>query len=179
MSGFVTTTSTVATARAPVTAVIVVALITARLVVSAPVSPVVATPPIDTVAPLTKLVPVIVTRVPPAVLPELGTIEETVGEVAANVKPSVSVSGVSPGFVTMTSTSAAARAGVVAVMVVMLTLTTLVAATPPIETVAPLTKLVPEMVTAVPPPTSPVAGTMPVIPTRPRGRPVCQRWCPP
>jgi hypothetical protein len=51
--------------------VIVVALATLTLVAAAP--------PILTVAPETKFVPEIVTDVPPAVLPELGVIEEIVG----------------------------------------------------------------------------------------------------
>ena len=42
-------------------------------------TPVAAVPPIFTVAPLTKFVPVIVTAVPPAVVPELGLILLTVG----------------------------------------------------------------------------------------------------
>lgn len=43
------------------------------------VTPVAAAPPIVTVAPAAKFVPVMVTRVPPAVGPLLGEIEDTVG----------------------------------------------------------------------------------------------------
>jgi len=43
------------------------------------VTPVAAVPPKATVAPETKLVPVMVTLVPPVVGPEVGEIEETVG----------------------------------------------------------------------------------------------------
>jgi hypothetical protein len=42
-------------------------------------TPVVELPPIVTVAPLTKFVPVMLTLVPPAVGPELGEIAVTVG----------------------------------------------------------------------------------------------------
>jgi hypothetical protein len=57
-------------ACAPVTATIVVALITLICVH--------ATPPIVTVAPVAKPVPVIVTGVAPATLPEAGAIADTV-----------------------------------------------------------------------------------------------------
>ena len=54
-----------------VVAVIVVELVT--------LTPVAALPPMVTVAPLTKFVPVMVTLVPPAIGPELGDIAVTVG----------------------------------------------------------------------------------------------------
>lgn len=63
-----------------------------------------------------------------------------------------------PGFVTVTVTAPAACAGVVAVMLVLLTTTTLVAAVPPNVTVAPAAKLVPVIVTAVPPAVDPLVG---------------------
>src|SRR5207253_6117458 len=62
------------------------------------------------------------------------------------------------GFVTATVTAPAACAGVVAVICVGLTTATPVAAVPPNVSVAPLTKFVPAMVTAVPPPTGPLFG---------------------
>ena len=69
----VTTTFTAPAACAGVVAVIDVLLPT--------LTPVAAVPPIVTVAPDTKLVPVIVTGVPPAVVPDVGEIELTVGAV--------------------------------------------------------------------------------------------------
>src|SRR5262249_41081923 len=63
-----------------------------------------------------------------------------------------------PGLVTDTVTAPAAPAGVVAVICVPLTTTTFVAAAPANVTVAPLTKFVPVMVTAVPPAAGPLLG---------------------
>ena len=63
-------------------------------------------------------------------------------------------------LVTTTFTAPVAWAPVTAVMVVELTTTTLVAATPPTVTVAPLWKLLPVMVTAVPPAVVPLLGLM-------------------
>src|SRR5262245_21931965 len=85
-------------------------------------------------------------------------------EPAANTgayrNPLVSVAACASGFVTTTLTAPAACAPVVQVIVVALTTTTDVAATPPIATVAPETKLVPVRVTAVPPPIAPCAGAI-------------------
>ena len=67
----VTTTLTAPAAWAAVVAVIVVLLTT--------VTPVAAVPPRLTVAPPRKPVPVMLTAVPPAVVPEVGEIEVTVG----------------------------------------------------------------------------------------------------
>jgi hypothetical protein len=61
-------------------------------------------------------------------------------------------------LVTVTVTAPALPAGVVAVIDVALTTTTLLAAALPNVTVAPATKLVPVMVTAVPPPVDPLFG---------------------
>jgi hypothetical protein len=63
-----------------------------------------------------------------------------------------------PLTVTVTVTAPALPAGVVAVMDVGLTTTTLVAAVLPNITVAPEAKLVPVIVTAVPPPVDPLLG---------------------
>ena len=62
------------------------------------------------------------------------------------------------GLVTTRSTAPAAWAGAVAMIDVLLTAVTPVAAVPPRLTVAPETKLVPVMVTAVPPAIGPLAG---------------------
>src|SRR6267378_1306854 len=103
------------------------------------VTPVALVPPIVTVAPLTKLVPVIVTLVPPAVGPEVGAIPLTVGG-ATKVKQPTQLPLCVSGLVTVTVAVPAAWAGVDAVIVVAFTTTTDVAAVPPIETVAPDTK---------------------------------------
>jgi hypothetical protein len=63
-----------------------------------------------------------------------------------------------PFTVTVTVAAPAVPAGVVAVMLVPLTTTTLVAAALPKVTVAPEAKLVPVMVTAVPPEVDPLFG---------------------
>ena len=63
-----------------------------------------------------------------------------------------------PFKVTVTVTAPAVPAGVVAVIDVLLTTTTLVAAILPNVTVAPVAKLVPVMVTDVPPATTPLFG---------------------
>jgi hypothetical protein len=76
----------------------------------------------------------------------------------AYVKPLANVPNWVSGFVTTTSTAPAACAGVVAVIVVAFTTTTLVAVVPPNVTVAPFTKCVPAMVTAVPPAAGPLDG---------------------
>ena len=65
-------------------------------------------------------------------------------------------------LVTTTLTAPAACAGVVAVIEVLPTTTTLVAAVPPTETVAPERKPVPVIETAVPPAVVPEVGEMPV-----------------
>ena len=62
------------------------------------------------------------------------------------------------GFVTFTSAAPAACTGAVAVMLVLPDTTTAVAAVLPIDTVAPLTKLVPAIVITVPPAVGPDAG---------------------
>src|SRR6266853_5213533 len=78
------------------------------------------------------------------------------------VKLAGSVPTCASGLVTTTSTTLAACAPVVAVIVVALTTATPVAAAPPSATVAPVTKFVPVIVTAVPPAGGPVAGAIPV-----------------
>jgi hypothetical protein len=63
-----------------------------------------------------------------------------------------------PLTVTVTVTAPAVPAGVVAVIEVLFTTTMLVAAAAPNVTVAPAAKLVPVIVTAVPPDVAPVFG---------------------
>jgi hypothetical protein len=63
-----------------------------------------------------------------------------------------------PELITVTVTAPALAAGVVAVMVVLFTTTTFVAAVLPNVTVAPEAKLVPVIVTAVPPAIGPLFG---------------------
>jgi hypothetical protein len=63
-----------------------------------------------------------------------------------------------PLTVTVTVTAPEDPAGVLAVMVVLLTTVTFVAGVPPNVTVAPDPKLVPVMVTAVPPAVDPLFG---------------------
>ena len=67
-----------------------------------------------------------------------------------------------PLTVTVTVTAPALPDGVVAVIEVLFTTTTLVAADVPNVTVAPVEKLVPVIVTAVPPAVGPLVGDIPV-----------------
>lgn len=113
--------------------------------------------PNDTVAPATKPVPVMVTAVVPAAGPLAGDREVIVGtceNVAALLVP--------PDVVTVTLT-APAPAGEVTVISVADTTVTLVPALPPNDTVAPGTKPVPVMVTAVAPAAGPLVGESMVI----------------
>ena len=148
-SGFVTTTLTNPAAPAAVVPVMVVALI---------VKTVSADPPNDTVAPVWKPLPAIVTAVPPRVEPLVGVIELTVGA-ATYVKQAVHVPVCASGFVTVTLTAPAARAVVVPVMLVPVTLET-VTGEPPSEAVAPVWNPVPVMVTDVPPTAGPLVGAI-------------------
>jgi hypothetical protein len=81
---------------------------------------------------------------------------------SAYVNPLASVPLWVSGLVTTTLTAPAAWAGVVAVREVLLTTVTPVAAVPPKLTVAPVAKLVPVIVTAVPPAVGPLVGATPV-----------------
>ena len=106
-------------------------------------------------APATKLVPVIVTGVPPAVGPEEGLTLLTVG-VGVNVYWSAAVLAlVPPGVVTVTSTVPAVPAGAVAVILVALLTVTFAALVGPNLTAAAPVKLVPVIVTVVPPAVGP------------------------
>src|SRR5260370_39918864 len=99
-----------------------------------------------------KLAPVIVTAVPPAILPLLGEHVLTVGaDVALYVYTPVPVPLCPSGLVTITFTAPPACTGVTHVSVVELTHTTEVAATPPkVTLVGVATKFVPVIVTVVP-----------------------------
>jgi hypothetical protein len=114
-------------------------------------------PPIVTeVAPI-KSVPLMVILVPPVIGPVGGATLVTVG-MATYVYLFVPLVLVPLGVVTITSTSPAAWAGVIAVIDVPLTTETPVAAVPPMVTeVAPI-KSVPVIVTAVPPAIGPFGG---------------------
>jgi hypothetical protein len=149
----VTVTVTAPAAFAGAVAVICVLLTTTTFVAAAV--------PNVTVAPDAKFVPVIVTDVPPAAGPLLGDTPLTVGAmIYVNALAKLPLCG--PGFVTVTVTAPALPAGVVAVICVLLVMTTLVAAAVPNVTVAPDTKFVPVIVTAVPPLVEPVFGETPV-----------------
>jgi hypothetical protein len=145
----VTVTVTAPTVPAGVVAVIVVLFTTATFVA--------AVEPNVTVAPETKFVPVIVTDVPPEFDPLFGLTPVTVGA-GAKVNPLARLPLNPPELVTVTVTAPAVPAGVVAVIEVLLTTVTFVAAAEPNATVSPETKLVPVIVTAVPPASAPPFG---------------------
>src|SRR5215469_6731920 len=138
---------------AGVTAVIVVLFTTTTLVADAL--------PKVTVAPETKFVPVMVTAVPPDVVPVLGLTLVTVG-IATYVNPFARLP-FCPLTVTVTETAPAVPAGVVAEIVVLFTTDILVAAADPNVTDAPVAKFVPVIVTAVPPTVEPLFGLTLVI----------------
>ena len=152
----VTNTLAVPAAPAGVVAVIDVALTT--------VTEVAATPPIVTTVASVKFVPVMVTLVPPRVVPLVGDTAVTVGAGGGGVTKvnSVFAAFVPLGVVTRTLAVPAAPAGVVAVMLVALTTETPVAATPPMVTAVAPVKFVPEIVTLVPPKVVPVPGAIAV-----------------
>ena len=151
----VTVTLTTPAALAGEVTVILVAEFTVKAVV-----PVV--PNVTAVAPVNH-VPVIVTRVPPDVVPFAGEMKLTVGSGMAYVNwLAAEFALVPPGVVTLTSTIPAALAGEVAVILVALTMIKDVApVVPNVTFVAPINP-VPVTVTTVPPVTGPPAGEMPV-----------------
>ena len=154
--GVVTVTLTTPAALAGEVAVILVALTTVK-----GVAPVV--PNVTAVAPVNH-VPVIVTTVPPDVVPYVGEIPVTVGSGTAYVNwLAAEFALVPPGVVTVTSTTPAALAGEVAVILVALTTVKVVA--PMVQNVTFVTPVnpVPVIVTTVPPLTGPLAGDKPVI----------------
>jgi hypothetical protein len=146
--GIVTVTSTAPDPAGEV-AVIDVALSTVYVLAGVP-------PKLTAVAPV-KLVPAIVTEVPPAAGPEDGLTRVTVGGATYVYWSLVLVALVPPGVVTVMSTVPAAPAGAVAEIWLDL-LTTNVAAVPPkLTPVAPV-KPVPLIVTVVPPVVGPDVG---------------------
>jgi hypothetical protein len=145
----VTVTVTAPALPTGVVAVIVVLFTTATFVA--------AVLPNVTVAPAKKFVPVIVTAVPPAVGPLFGLTLLTVGgAIYVNALAKLPLSPLL--LVTVTVTTPALPAGVVAVIVVLFTTTTFVAAVLPNVTVAPVAKFVPAIVTAVLPVSAPLFG---------------------
>jgi len=153
----VTSTLAVPAEPAGVVAVIEVALTTVTLVAAAP-------PMVTPVAPV-KLVPVIVTFVPPNVEPELGLIPLTVGRgTAVKVKWSaVTAALVPPGAVTFTSTVPAEWVGLTIVSVEPFTTFMPVPDVPPNVTAVAPVKPVPLIVTEVPPAADPLVGDTLVI----------------
>ena len=145
----VTTTSFAPTVPAGVFAVIEVAVATILVA---------AVTPIFTVAPV-KFVPVMVMEVPAASGPDVGDTLAIVG--SATYVNALTLVAVPPTVVTATLCAPAVPAGVFAVIEVAVA-TTLVAATPPIFTVAPI-KLVPVIVIDVPPAIGPEIGETVVI----------------
>jgi hypothetical protein len=106
---------------------------------------------------LLRLVPVIVTLVPPASGPALGLTPVTVGA-ATYVNWSLDeVAEVPPGVVTVTSTVPALSAGEVAVMEPATSFVTLAVVVPNLTAVAP-PRLEPVIVTLVPPAVGPELG---------------------
>ena len=150
-SRFMTTTLTWPGVLNEVVAVIVVALTTITFVAAAP--------PTKTEAGAVKPVPRIVTDVPPTAGPVAGVVEVTVSPCGAlYVNPFDSVAVWLSGLVTTMSAAPSPCAPVLAVIVAEFTTTTNPAVTPPIVTVAPLTKPVPVSVTLSPPLAVPDAG---------------------
>jgi hypothetical protein len=120
-----------------------------------------AVPPNVTADVSVKLVPVIVTVVPPAVDPLTGDTESIVG-VPTYVKPLVSVAE-PPGVVKTTFTAPAACAGATTVTEVALTLVKVVPAEPSKVTAVVPVRFVPVIVTVVPPAVGPLEGEIPAI----------------
>jgi hypothetical protein len=146
--GIVTVTST-APVPAGEVAVIDVALLTVKLLAAVP-------PKLTAVAPV-KVVPAIVTDVPPAAGPEEGLTRVTVGGVTYVYWSLVLVALVPPGVVTVMSMVPAAPAGAVAEIWLELFTKNVAAVPPKLTPVAPV-KPVPLIVTVVPPVVGPDVG---------------------
>jgi hypothetical protein len=130
-------------------AVIDVALVTVNVLAAVP-------PKLTAVAPV-KLVPAIVTEVPPAAGPEDGLTRVTVGGVTYVYRSLVLVALVPPGVVTVMSTVPAAPGGAVAEIWVELFTENVAAVPPKLTPVAPV-KPVPLIVTVVEPVVGPDVG---------------------
>jgi hypothetical protein len=153
-AGVVTVTPT-APVPEGLSAVIVVSLTTVTFVAA-------VVPKSTAVAPV-KLVPVIVTRVPPAAGPLVGLSPVTAGAAATVYVNSsaAETADVPAGLVTVRFTTPV-PAGLSAVIVVSLTTSRFVAADVPKSTVVAPVKLVPVIVTGVPPASEPLVGFRPV-----------------
>jgi len=155
--GVVTVTFTIPALSAAEVAVIAVEELTVKLVA-------LVEPNLTAVTPL-KLVPVMVTTVPPATGPLVGLTFVTVGAGPGGtyVNPSAElVELVPPGVVTVTCTVPAASGGDVAVIAVAeLTVKLVAFVEPNLTAVAPV-KFVPVIVTEVPPASRPAFGLTPV-----------------
>ena len=113
-------------------------------------------PNVTAVAPL-KLVPVIVTDVPPVAGPEVGDIDVTVGTATYVNWSAAEVADVPPGVVTVTSTVPVPAGDVAVIWVGELTVKPVAGVAPKLTAVAAV-KLVPVMVTLVPPVVGPAVG---------------------
>ena len=151
-SAVVTLIPCVPAGRAGATAVICVADTTVKLT---------ATPPKWTAVAPVKLVPVMVTLVPPRAEPELGLIDVMVGAVAVN-RSALEAALEPSAVVTLIPCVPAGRAGATAVICVADTTVKLTATPPKWTAVAPV-KLVPVMVTLVPPRAEPELGLIDVM----------------
>ena len=148
--GVVTVTSTLPADSAGLVAAIWVALFTVKLVAA-------VVPKSTAVAPV-RLVPVTVTLVPPAEVPVVGLTAVTVGATTKVKSSAEDLAETPPGVVTVTSTVAAATAGLVTVIwVALFTVTPVPAVVPKSTAVAPV-KAVPVTVTLVPPAVGPELG---------------------
>ncbi len=116
-------------------------------------------PNLTAVAP-DRFVPAIVTDVPPAVGPELGLIPVTAGATIYVYSSADDVAEVPPAVTTVTST-VPVPAGLVATICVAVSLVIVAVTLPNCTAVAPA-KLVPLIVTAVPPVAGPEVGLIPV-----------------
>jgi hypothetical protein len=118
--------------------------------------------PNSTLVALVRFAPVMVTCVPPAVVPDVGLMPVTVGLGARNVNTAAApVALVPSGVVTVTSTGPADCAGAVAVIDVS-ELTVKAAAVEPKSTLVAPVKSIPVIVTVVPPVANPERGVIPV-----------------
>ena len=107
----------------------------------------------------TKLVPVMVTDVPPTEGPELGLTAVTVGGVTTNVNQSAGAlsADVPSGVVTVTSTVPVAAGATAVIWLALFTVKLCAGAVPKLTAVVPV-KLIPEIVTEVPPWVDPELG---------------------
>ena len=152
--GAVTVTSTAPTEPAGAVAVIVVALVTLNEDAGLP-------PMVTEVAPV-KLVPVMVSEVPPTIGPAVGEIPVIVGNAAKVYWSADDFADVPPRVVMVMSTDPAEQPGAVAVIeLALLTVYKVAAVVPNFTVVAPL-MFIPVMVTVVPPTIGPAVGEIPV-----------------